>query len=149
MKVDAHEEDSLALVAFYNSSGGPTTWLNQAGWLRAPVSEWHGISLDSLGRVSVIDLVDNNLSGELSSDLGKLAHLEHLDLRSYWPHGATRMHNKIAGAIPEELGLLTNLKTLNLYWNRFSGTIPKELGKLSKLEILTLSRNDLSGKTAL
>ena len=146
VKVDAHEEDSLALVAFYNSSGGPTTWLNQAGWLRAPVSEWHGISLDSLGRVSVIDLVDNNLSGELSSDLGKLAHLEHLDLRSYWPHGATRMHNKIAGAIPEELGLLTNLKTLNLYWNRFSGTIPKELGKLSKLEILTLSRNDLSGK---
>ena len=53
--------------------------------------------------------------------------------------------NGLSGAIPPELGRLSNLIALNLNANDLSGAIPPELGQLSNLESLWLSDNDLSG----
>ncbi len=53
--------------------------------------------------------------------------------------------NGLSGAIPPELGNLTNLTALNLYPNDLSGDIPSELGNLTNLEFLDLAGNRLSG----
>lgn len=44
--------------------------------------------------------------------------------------------NNITGIIPEELGGLTNLVSLDLYLNTLHGTIPDTLGNLGKLRFL-------------
>ena len=44
--------------------------------------------------------------------------------------------NNISGKIPEDLGSLENLLSLDLYLNSLSGTIPDTLGKLAKLRFL-------------
>jgi somatic embryogenesis receptor kinase 1 len=44
--------------------------------------------------------------------------------------------NNINGAIPDELGNLTNLVSLDLYLNNFTGSIPESLGQLLKLRFL-------------
>ena len=44
--------------------------------------------------------------------------------------------NNISGRIPNELGNLTNLVSLDLYLNSLNGPIPDTLGKLQKLRFL-------------
>lgn len=44
--------------------------------------------------------------------------------------------NNISGTIPNELGNLTNLVSLDLYLNNFTGFIPETLGQLYKLRFL-------------
>ncbi|XP_050363799.1 receptor-like protein 7 [Argentina anserina] len=53
--------------------------------------------------------------------------------------------NKFDGKIPEFIGELTGLRSLNMSNNIFSGLIPSSLGKLKLLESLDLSQNKLSG----
>nr|XP_048319485.1 receptor-like protein 7 [Ziziphus jujuba var. spinosa] len=54
--------------------------------------------------------------------------------------------NKFEGEIPELVGNLTALCSLNLSNNMLTGHIPTSLGNLKKLECLDLSNNNLSGK---
>ena len=51
----------------------------------------------------------------------------------------------MTGAIPAELGGLTNLEGLELGSNQLTGPIAAELGDLSKLRILDLRSNQLTG----
>ena len=51
----------------------------------------------------------------------------------------------LAGAIPEEIAKLSELRKLDLSSNFLGGVIPSELGQLANLEILTLSSNGLEG----
>jgi hypothetical protein len=51
-------------------------------------------------------------------------------------NGRELYNNKITGTIPEELGNLTNLESLDLYLNNISGIIPNTLGNLKKLRFL-------------
>ena len=139
-QVDAHEGDSLVLVTLYNSTGGPTMWTNRTGWLQQPVSEWYGISLDSLGRVRRVHMSGNNLSGALPSELGDLTNLEDLSLGR---EGST--FNSLTGTIPPELGQLANLKRLQLGNNKLEGDIPLKLTQLTELAVLNLGGNDLTG----
>jgi Leucine-rich repeat (LRR) protein len=53
--------------------------------------------------------------------------------------------NQLSGAIPAELGSLTNLRRLYLGYNQLSGAIPSELGSLTHLTNLYLEGNQLSG----
>ena len=53
--------------------------------------------------------------------------------------------NRFSGAIPIELGALSQLRTLALSSNNLNGTIPAELGALSSLVALYLNDNQLSG----
>ena len=55
----------------------------------------------------------------------------------------------VAGTVPTQLGLLTELKHFEVDYNHVSGTIPTQFGKLSKLSggngQLSLAANSLSG----
>lgn len=53
--------------------------------------------------------------------------------------------NKLDGVIPDELCVLSGLRSLNLSCNRFSGNIPNRIGNLQSLESLDLSHNQLCG----
>ncbi|GLJ39674.1 hypothetical protein SUGI_0811040 [Cryptomeria japonica] len=84
-----------------------------------------------------LQLSFNHLTGVLPTSFGRLSNsLSYLTLDS----------NEIGGNIPNEIGNLTNLATLDLSANRFNGTIPSALGKLPNLERLTLATNYLQGR---
>jgi len=127
------EQDSLALVALYDSTDG-TNWTNNTNWLSGPVSTWHGITLFE-NRVKSIHLIWNNLTGSLPLEIGNLTNLQNLTLYG----------NKLSGAIPREIGNLINLLSINITQNQLSGTIPAEIGNLINLEGLALYYNKLTG----
>ncbi|MDP6379549.1 MAG: methylmalonyl-CoA mutase family protein, partial [Candidatus Thalassarchaeaceae archaeon] len=54
-------------------------------------------------------------------------------------------HNDLFEEIPQSIGYLTNLNTLNLSMNSLSGQIPDNVGDLTSLETLDLRGNVLSG----
>ncbi|XP_020571898.1 LRR receptor-like serine/threonine-protein kinase ERL2 [Phalaenopsis equestris] len=53
--------------------------------------------------------------------------------------------NDFKGKIPDQLGRIINLDTLDLSGNNFSGKIPDSIGDLEHLLVLNLSRNNLDG----
>ena len=55
-------------------------------------------------------------------------------------------HGDIAGYLPEELGLLTDLALFHINSNRFCGTVPKKFGRLKILFELDLSNNRFAGR---
>lgn len=55
-------------------------------------------------------------------------------------------HADIAGYLPEELGLLSDIALFHINSNRFCGTVPKSFKKLKLLFELDLSNNRFAGK---
>ena len=127
------EQDSLALVALYDSTNG-TNWTNNTNWLTGPVSAWYGIYVSG-DRVSSLSLDQNSLAGIIPPEIGNLTNLKVLNFN----------RNQLSGSIPAEIGNLVNLTGLYLYGNEFSGSIPTEIGNLTNLEGLNLAFNQLSG----
>ena len=128
--------DRAALVALYNATGGPN-WRDNTNWLSdEPLEKWHGVTVDSDGRVASLDLSKSGLNGSIPNQLGNLTNLNWLDLNQ----------NQLIGAIPDALPNIPNLQSLNLSWNALNGTIPGELGNLSNLQDLNLSANQFTGE---
>ncbi|XP_057825969.2 probable leucine-rich repeat receptor-like protein kinase At5g63930 isoform X2 [Cryptomeria japonica] len=120
--------------------GGGTDFL--ADWSNSSASsdfcKWQGvkcISTSTSSNVISLALPSRNLSGHLSSMIGKLSRLEELDLSG----------NRLHGHVPPELGNCTRLQTLRLSNNFFSGVIPLTLVNCSLLTFLDLSSNNISG----
>lgn len=131
----AESPDKDTLVAFYNATGG-ARWTNNANWLSdAPVCQWHGVFTDAGGRVVVLSLEENGMSGAIPPQLGSLSNLQELHLAS----------NRLSGAVPQELGSLAELTHLDVGSNELSGPIPPELGNLSNLRELEARGNELNG----
>ncbi|CBN79919.1 Hypothetical leucine rich repeat protein [Ectocarpus siliculosus] len=129
------QTDREALVALYTAIGG-AKWRNNRNWnTSAALSQWHGVEVNSQGRVVNLFLWDNNLQGRIPTELGNLHMLDTLWLAN----------NKLSGTIPAELRNLTALQTLSLNVNELSGPIPSELGNLAALRHLDLGANLLSG----
>ena len=127
--------ETLALIALYDATNGPN-WKTNTNWRTdAPISTWHGVQTDAQGRVTHLDLNDNNLSGHIPEAIGQLDSLRLLYL----------FGNNLTGTIPDEIGELTNLKDLDLSDNELSGAIPPQFGNLKKLTQLGLAYNELSG----
>ena len=164
------QRDRDALVAFYNSLGGPD-WRSRTGWLSStPLSRWYGVTTNSGGCVTALELGSNRLSGNIPSEVGALSSLRILNLRENnditgaLPSelgslselvelniadqtGQSDRAQALTGGIPRELGNLTNLLSLNLSWHQLSGDIPSELGNLTNLQTLNLAGNrNLSGE---
>ena len=55
-------------------------------------------------------------------------------------------HANIAGCLPEELGLLTDLALFHINSNHFSGKVPESFRKLNLLHELDISNNQFSGE---
>ena len=67
------------LVALYEATDGPN-WNNNTNWLSdAPLGEWYGVTTEA-GRVTELILSQNQLSGEVPPELGRLTDLEWLSL---------------------------------------------------------------------
>jgi Leucine-rich repeat (LRR) protein len=127
------EEDSLALVALYDSTDGEN-WIDNGDWLIEDVGEWNGVTVIDMS-VILVQLIQNNLAGTIPPELATLTELIELNFR----------RNYLTGSIPPELGSMTNLEILNLGWNDLSGSIPPALGNLDSLQCLYLYMNDLTG----
>ena len=127
--------DRNRLIALYESAGGER-WTVRTNWLSVhPLETWFGVTVNADGRVTELNLPNNNLRGSLTSEIGGLEELTTLRVN----------HNQLTGHIPLELGMLTKLRHLVLSSNQLTGAIPAELGQLAGLEELVLSFNRLSG----
>ena len=151
--------DRAALVALYEATGGPD-WVANSGWLTgAPVGDWFGVTTDESGRVTGLNLPENNLNGSIPAELGGLAALTELWLDTNQLTGSIPSElgglanltelvfgdNQLTGPIPSELGGLANLTTLSLHTNGLTGPSPSELGSLANLTTLALHANGLTG----
>ena len=167
------EQDSLALIDFYNSANGmdwDTAWV-----LDQPMDSWYGVFLNSEGCVECIDLDGHanceldflfsstqfilNVVGDLSPSLQNLNSLEKLlinraSINSGFPDWVVDMSSlqqlalrqcNISGMIPQNIGQMTNLNLLHLGANNLLGEIPPSIGELANLEELFLFSNNLSG----
>ncbi len=73
-----NEIDVQALKRLYAATIGER-WTRSDGWLEDDdFDRWHGVTTDSNGRVSGIDLTDNGLTGHLPDAMGLLAGLTEL-----------------------------------------------------------------------
>ena len=132
----ASPEDRAVLVQIHSATDG-ANWKNNANWLSGDLTrEWYGVTIDANGRVHGLFLGDNQLAGEIPTELGSLTELE-------W---AFLSQNQLTGEIPSELGSLVNLRLLSLRDNQLTGGIPAELGNLANLEQLRLYNNQLTGE---
>lgn len=142
-----NQTDSLALVAYYESTNGDQ-WLNNAGWLTdAPVYSWVGIEevANVAGdgepadwRVTVIDMPRNNMTvpGPLPADLADLEFLE--DFKA-----DVNLH---IGGLPPELASLNRLQFLLVRTNLFTGTVDWDaFSQMESMQQFRIRQNYFSG----
>ncbi|XP_076897175.1 receptor kinase-like protein Xa21 [Bidens hawaiensis] len=127
-----HDADEMKFIeSLYNCSKLLTLALN--------ICNFQGMLPKSIGNLSnqldTLNLLDNQLYGNLPSSIGNLV-------------GLTTLHigeNRFTGNIPSTIGMLQKLQVVGLYENRFVGPIPDTVGNLSLLTNLYLSSNRLEG----
>ena len=120
----AAEPDRDELLALYEATGGDE-WSQDDHWLSGrPVGEWWGVTTNAEGRVEVLDLRHNQLSGEIPQVLGNLTELSELRLSG----------NQLSGEIPPQLGDLAQLTDLDLSANQADWGNPAAAGRPQGIE---------------
>ncbi len=133
--------DRQILELIYDATDGPNWEEDDPGlenWKTdADLDRWYGVTTDTDGRVTELNLTGLGLSGEIPPELGSLSSLESLALGS---------DQQLTGEIPPELGHLANLEHLSLSNSSLTGEIPADLSKLANLNFLGLGNNRLTGE---
>ncbi|WP_421775262.1 T9SS type A sorting domain-containing protein [Gracilimonas sp.] len=142
-----NETDSLALVAYYESTNGDQ-WIDNSGWLtEAPVYSWVGIEevANVAGdgepadwRVTVIDMPRNNMTvpGPLPADLQDMEYLE--DFKA-----DVNLH---IGGLPPELANLNRLQFLLVRTNLFTGEVDWDaFSQMESMQQFRIRQNYFSG----
>jgi hypothetical protein len=108
--------EKLGLVALANATGNTAgTWINKWDINTDPcVNNWFGVSCRPIG--------------------GNQYNVWRLVLQG----------NNLAGTIPDQIGLLTNLQFLYLSGNNLYGTIPSNIGNLIQLNQLGIDKNQFT-----
>lgn len=104
-----------------------------SGTLATAVSSSMGISH---GRLQILDLSHNLLSGVIPSGIGDFRSLRILNLSM----------NSLIGPIPGSVEELKAIEVLDLSENRLNGSVPLEIGGAYSLQELRLEKNSLAGK---
>jgi hypothetical protein len=157
MTQSVSENDSLALVALYNTTGGEN-WVKSDNWLTGNVNTWYGVVCEDQ-KVKAINLSGNNLKGALPDKIYTLTDLRYIYISFNQVSGTINdnignlkklevlwaSNNQITGHIPGGIGSTDSLKTLYLNDNQFDGSVPDTIGSLHKLENINLSNNEFSG----
>ena len=126
--------DCRALLAIRDELAGNESLNWDAG---LAITDWQGVTVSgSPGRVTVLDMSDEGLSGEVPAGLEHVTRLRELHLCC----------SRLRGEIPAELSKLSQLRKVVLEWNKLEGGIPAQLGRLSHLERLDLDHNRLTGE---
>lgn len=104
-----------------------------SSWVGLDCCKWQGVRCNNgAGHVTVLNLQNYNLEGTVKPSLLLLKHLTHLNLAE----------NPFLGTqIPKFLGMLNNLRYLDLHGSGYGGEIPPHLGNLSHLQVLSLGGN--------
>ncbi|MYF61161.1 MAG: hypothetical protein F4179_05745, partial [Gammaproteobacteria bacterium] len=88
--------DVAVLTSLHETTGG-TAWADNGGWLEDQALEnWYGVTADSIGRVTTLDLTRNGLTGQLPSRLGELSRMKELRMGD----------NPLTGRLPLSLARL-------------------------------------------
>ncbi|VVA11992.1 PREDICTED: probable LRR receptor [Prunus dulcis] len=118
-------------------------------------------SLGNLRKLNNIDLSRNSFVGHIPPSFANFQKLLSMDLSNNLLNGSISTeifqnlpslstilnlsNNFLSGPLPEEIGLLGSVVTIDLSDNRLSGLIPNTIGKCTSLEGLLMARNKLSG----
>jgi hypothetical protein len=130
-----NEEECFALMLIYNHTGGAESWKQNKNWAEpVTICHWFGIVCDEdKEHVKEIYLDSNNLTGPILSWEG-LYWLESIHIEA---------NPGLNGSLPD-LGLVTELRHLNMGANSLTGTIP-QLFTCPNLQELYLDSNKLTG----
>ncbi|KAG0578608.1 hypothetical protein KC19_4G036500 [Ceratodon purpureus] len=119
-------------------------------------------TLGALSALTVLDLSNNSLCGEIPYDIFTLSNLMYLGLSNNrftgnLPWGVSNLYqlmkldlaaNLLSGSLPSSLGDLWSLKFLDLHDNNFTGPMPA-FSRTKFLRYLDLSSNRISGSVPL
>ncbi|KAK7341107.1 hypothetical protein VNO80_24031 [Phaseolus coccineus] len=109
--------------------------INSTATTQTPCS-WRGITCDSQGTVTIINLAYTGLAGTLHNlNFSVFPNLLRLDLKE----------NNLTASIPQNIGVLSKLQFLDLSDNYLNGTLPLSIANLTQVFELDVSRNDISG----
>ena len=91
-----NDSDRANLEMLHEVTGG-SDWTDSSGWGGdEALGEWFGVSADSLGRVTALDLSQNGLEGRLPDHLGRLSQMRELRIGG----------NALIGRLPLSLSTL-------------------------------------------
>ncbi|XVE56445.1 hypothetical protein DITRI_Ditri04bG0009900 [Diplodiscus trichospermus] len=90
----------------------------------------------TLRLVTSMDLSDNNLSGEIPTEITSL----------FWLISLNLSKNGLTGKIPGTIGNMGALESIDLSFNHLSGAIPPSISNLTFLSYLNVAYNNLTGK---
>jgi hypothetical protein len=114
-------QDSLALVALYNSLNGDQ-WINKGGWLVDRVDTWRGVKTANVGTVEnpewrvteFSSRANMTVPGTIPPDVGDLTYLVKFELRD----------EPLIGELPAEFGQLQFLRSLSFRGTQMTGELP-------------------------
>jgi hypothetical protein len=130
----------FALATLYYATGGKN-WINNPGWLDYNVAECDWFTSDSSDCIGGRRYRKLALhENGLSGELPDALGVL-TDLRIM-----DLGYNDLTGHLPSYLGSLTQLRDIGLYLNSLSGSVPSEYGLLLNLNNLELYANDLIGQ---
>ena len=98
--------DLAALRFFYYANGG-SGWTKRSNWLYwwLPLKRWHGVTTDSSGRVTGLNLAGNGLKNNVSNSLEALSALTSLNF----------FHNQqLGGTLAVRLKDIPNLRSVDI-----------------------------------
>ncbi|XP_044474188.1 receptor-like protein EIX2 [Mangifera indica] len=165
--VGCHQSERLALSRFKQDLTDPVNRLVSWTSDHEDCCTWSGVVCDNLtGHVLKLNLRTppkkeystpaeveardrSKLSGKINPSLVDLKNLRSLDLSDNnfegveIPRFLGSMQNL---RIPENIGAMSSLESIDFSRNQLSGEIPQSISKLTFLSVLNLSNNKLSGR---
>ncbi len=128
--------EAAALIALFEATDGEN-WNDNRDWLSAaPVGEWAGITTNSAGKVTELELSDNGLTGSLPPELTDLTELEVLRLHD----------NQLTGVLSADLANLDSLREVSFWGNQLTWAPSYAPGVLADMVALTALYEDTGGE---